>query len=255
MLKHLLATNLSMPKTIHRFIYQGLCLASALLLIIMAGIYAKNSLAGLYEKYASQYVSLWSQKPQAFSASDWQKALRYANVAYNLNPADPFNHERLGRTHEFGELNPDISNIDRIAHYKEAKTYYISALKLRPNSGWDSARLFRIKVKLGEVDDKAVEAMNNAIELAPRNNHLMLKVIFPALAVNNHQKIDELRIKATKQVLTIDVGNRHKQLHTLYKFYIREVELCRLISAQDVVSKFKKNCQDTLQKQASNNPV
>lgn len=243
MFKHLLAAKYSMPKLVNTFSVNRTIAAVLVLCFVMLFIKEVTySLGGLYSQSADKFINLWTKKQSISSSNSWEQALAQALRADELAPNNPINLRRLGIVYEWSLQLPDLTLLEKVTNIDTAKTYYTEVLEHRTTSGWDWFRLFKSKILLNEVDDKAVTAINNAVYYDPSNNEMLLQLISVAMLASNNLLIDNKRQEATIKVLSNGTVSHVKQLFKLYKTYDQTQQLCKLDQQINTPAKLEQRC-------------
>jgi tetratricopeptide (TPR) repeat protein len=217
-----------MPKLTQFKISRCIAITAAIVFFVIVINQMKYSLGGLYSHSGDQFVDSWVKTQSISSLNQWQQALHYGERANGLSPNDPTNLRRLGLIYEWSRDIPGLNLAQKTEHYRNAKYYYQQVLRLRYSSGWDWLRLFRIKIKLAEIDAEAISAISNALYYGPSNYKMLIQLISTAVAASHDLAIEAKMEQAISMILLNGRNDHVAQLYDIFKYNYRKNSLCQL---------------------------
>ncbi|GHA27711.1 hypothetical protein [Oceanisphaera arctica] len=125
-------------------------------------------LAGTYQYQTDLFLDDWAAKNQQPEALAWmvaEEAARKANTYYPVANADYL--DRLGRIHDWQQINEPIGSEQANASRERAINAYRDAIAVRPNWPFSHNNLATAKLRQGELDDEFKQAMENGFTLGP----------------------------------------------------------------------------------------
>ncbi|MCE2659339.1 MAG: hypothetical protein LW854_14035 [Rubrivivax sp.] len=147
----------------------------------------------------------------------WQKVLAELHSSEKVRPDSPALQELLGSMYLFGAQEGWQSDEQNLARADRSLVHYRQALKLRPTDGMTWALLAMALADTSSPAPALAEAINQALTLAPNDNHTQLVLLH--LAVRHWERVPpELQAWATQLFEDGNVAQR-KHINALAGHY------------------------------------
>ena len=153
----------------------GIILAG--LLFLLAGWTLLWGVADLYAAQAKAWLERWSASQEPPPKQELEKALRAIAIAENINPRSPDIQERYGRILEWKTEGRPPWREDVQQDLQAALTRFQKANALRPAWPYSWVAVARIKLKLLELDDLFLHALQRALDLGPWEPEVQLAAV------------------------------------------------------------------------------
>ena len=235
--------NQNLPTLLVKVIAGAFCLA----FIALFSVNANYSAGHLYGHYADLYLKQWQKNTNIPTQQQWQQAHAQAHRANSINANNPLHLKRLGKLHELaGDFNQS-PGISKQQHYETASEYYRQTLQVRSIWSWDWYNLFKIKTKLGIIDQQTANALAMTLKRDPNNYKLLINVIATGIPNMRIPAIKKAVNDATSHVLKHASSFEHRHLLRAYKAYQLETQFCLMPQVQSNPSRGLYQCTKILQ--------
>jgi len=134
-------------------------------LLITAGRFL---LASVWDNQVDSFLGGWQQQGGEPSRDAWQVAHDAANTAISISPienASYYNH--LGRVWEWQQFSKPFGHPAAIESRQQALVAYRQAIQLRPQWPYSWLSLASTKLRLLQLDEEFMHALQMAAQLAP----------------------------------------------------------------------------------------
>jgi hypothetical protein len=181
------------------------CLAVA---IYEAG---KLGLADLRSRQPIAAIRQWQTSKKLPSIYEWRIALNAMRTAHELDRENPAFTEEMGRLYDMSAGANLANDPGTIAYVQQGLAFFRSATQQRLTSSYTWANIALIKLKLGEIDQEFMHALELAAMLGPWEPEVQLAVANAGLAAwqrlpSHLQQVVAETVERAKLRQSVEVG-------------------------------------------------